>query len=38
LGGTDEGGDKRETAQEREVRYQVARDRIFKGDEAAVKL
>jgi hypothetical protein len=28
----------RETLQEKEVRYQAARDRIFRGDEAVVKL
>jgi hypothetical protein len=27
----------RETLQEREVRYQVVRDRIFRGDDAVVK-
>jgi hypothetical protein len=38
LGGTGEGGNKtRETLQEREVRYQAARDRIFKGDEGVVR-
>jgi hypothetical protein len=36
--GMGEGGNKtRETLQEREVRYQAARDRIFQGDEAVVK-